>query len=236
MSHSSEDSNLCETGHRMEVILHEGQCWFRAADVTRWLRYRNGNQVVIKWVKSKDKTTKEFLVEGGGHSTFINENGLRGLLKRCQRPEADDLQVWVASEMDNLRTSFSRCQLKSLIVHLTPRPPSDPQDDVTPDSLYIMVNSLIPGLVKVGRSAFPDRRAKQLSAGQPVQVIVKRSYSTKGFLERIIHQKLATCRVTGGAGMEWFKISVKQAALLIEATILEDELANPQGSSLTSFG
>jgi hypothetical protein len=132
MSHSSEDSNLCETGHRMEVILHEGQCWFRAADVTRWLRYRNGRQVVLRCVKSKDKTTKEFLVEGGGHSTFINENGLRGLLKRCQRLEADDLQVWVASEMDNLRTSFSRCQLKSLIVHLTPRPPSDPQDDVAP--------------------------------------------------------------------------------------------------------
>ena len=206
----------------MEVILHEGQCWFRAADVTRLLRYKNGNQVVIQWVKPKDKTTKEFLVTGGDHAIYINENGMRALARRSRRPEADDLEVWVATDLDAVKESFSRCQVKSLIVQLAPGPSG--QGESPPDSLYIMVNPLLPGLVKIGRSAFPDRRAKQLSAGQPFQIVVKRCYDTKGFLERIVHQKLARCRVTGAPGTEWFKISVKQATCIVEATILEDEL------------
>jgi len=208
----------------MEVILHEGQCWFRAADVTRWLGYRNGRQVILQWVKSKDKTTKEFLVPGGDRSIYINENGLRALARRSHRPEADDLEVWVASDLDKVRESLSNCLVKSLIIQLTPGPSSE-AGSLAPDSLYIMKNPLIPGLVKIGRSAFPDRRARQLSAGQPFQIEVKRCYEAKGYLEKKVHQKLAPCRVTGGLGTEWFRMTLKQATCMIEATILEDELA-----------
>ena len=72
---------MCDAGSSMEVIWHEAQCWFRACDVTRWLGYRNGRQVILAHVKSKDKTTKEFLAPGGDHSIYINETGLRALAR-----------------------------------------------------------------------------------------------------------------------------------------------------------
>ena len=130
MSTSSQESSTCETGHSMEVILHEGECWFRGADVTRWLRYQSGRQVILQWVKPKDKTTKEFLVAGGDRSIYINENGMRALARRSRRPEADDLEVWVSTDLDTVKESFSRCQVKSLIVQLTPGPSSGLQGEI----------------------------------------------------------------------------------------------------------
>ncbi len=85
-----------------------------------------------------------------------------------------------------------------------------------------------PGLVKIGRSKCPEQRAKELSCSQPFYMELKHSYETKGFLEKTVHKKLENCRYVGGPGTEWFKLSVAQAACLIEATILEDELAKAQ--------
>jgi len=93
------------------------------------------------------------------------------------------------------------------------------------DSLYIMENPRIPGEVKVGRSQNPEERAKQLSAGNNFRLVVRRSYGEKGFLEKTLHQKLKRRRVEEGAGIEWFKVSVDQADILIRAAILEDELS-----------
>ena len=109
--------------------------------------------------------------------------------------------------------------------------PSDVVDDLmiveelTPDSLYIMENPRIPGEVKIGRSKNPEERARQLSNGHPFTVVVRRSYERKGFLEKTLHQRLKRRRVEEGPGVEWFKVSVEQAGVLIEAAILEDELA-----------
>ena len=100
--------------------------------------------------------------------------------------------------------------------------------DVQPDSLdslYIMENPRIPGEVKIGRSQNPEERAKQLSAGNNFRLVVRRSYGEKGFLEKTLHQKLKRRRVEEGAGIEWFKVSVDQADILIRAAILEDELS-----------
>ena len=93
------------------------------------------------------------------------------------------------------------------------------------DSLYIMENSRIPGEVKIGRSQDPEERAKQLSSGQNFRIVLKRSYGEKGFLEKTIHQKLKSRRVEEATGVEWFKVSVDQADILIKAAILEDEFA-----------
>ena len=56
-------------------------------------------------------------------------------------------------------------------------------------------------------------------------MVVRRSYGCKGFLEKTLHQRLKRRRVEEGPGVEWFKVSVEQAGVLIEAAILEDELA-----------
>ena len=94
-----------------------------------------------------------------------------------------------------------------------------------PDSLYIMENPRLPGEVKVGRSQNPEERAKQLSAGHNFRIVVRRSYGEKGFLEKTLHQRLKCRRVQECAGVEWFKVSVDQAEILIRAAILEDELS-----------
>jgi hypothetical protein len=104
MSTSPSESRSCDTGYKMDIILHEGQHWFRAADATRHLGYSNGRQAVINFVKQKDRTTREFLVEGcGDHSVYINETGMRALIRRSRKPEADDLEAWVALKLDELR-------------------------------------------------------------------------------------------------------------------------------------
>jgi hypothetical protein len=98
-------------------------------------------------------------------------------------------------------------------------------EEITPDSLYIMENLRIPGEVKIGRSHNPEERAKQLSSGQNFRIVVKRSYGEKGFLEKTLHQKLKSRRVEQGAGVEWFKVSVEDADILIKAAIVEVDLA-----------
>jgi hypothetical protein len=110
-----------------------------------------------------------------------------------------------------------------------------PQDDntasdetepqVSPDALYIMENPRIPGEVKIGRSQNPEERAKALSAGNNFRLAVKQTYEEKGFLEKTLHNRLKRRRVEEGAGIEWFRISVEQADLLIRAAILEEELS-----------
>lgn len=115
-------------------------------------------------------------------------------------------------------------------------PPESDRSDVSreyavaeehiPDSLYIMENPRLPGEIKIGRSHNPEERAKQLSAGQNFRIVVKRSYGEKGFLEKTLHHKLKHRRVEQGAGVEWFKVSVEQADILVQAAIVEDELSN----------
>jgi hypothetical protein len=54
---------------------------------------------------------------------------------------------------------------------------------------------------------------------------VKHTYEEKGFLEKTLHHRLRHRRVEEGAGVEWFRVSVEQADLLIRAAILEAELS-----------
>ena len=55
MSAPSQESRSCYDGYKMDIISHEGQHWFKAADVTRHLGYKNGRQAVITFVKAKDR-------------------------------------------------------------------------------------------------------------------------------------------------------------------------------------
>ena len=107
-----------------------------------------------------------------------------------------------------------------------PRGDCEPHKDM--DALYVMTNTLIPHMVKVGRSHDPDIRAKDLSQSHPFKIIVCHRYTGYGFLEKLIHDKLQKKRVEGGRGREWFSIEPKQADLLIQAAMLEHKLQAPQ--------
>ena len=60
-----------------------------------------------------------------------------------------------------------------------------------------------------------------LQASQPFAVHVAAIFPDAGRLERYVHELLAYCRVTGGAGREWFECSLSAAcgviALALEA-------------------
>jgi hypothetical protein len=98
-------------------------------------------------------------------------------------------------------------------------------EELIPDALYIMENPRLPGEIKIGRSHNPEERARQLSSGQNFRIVVKRSYGEKGFLEKTLHHKLKHRRVEQGAGIEWFRVSVEQADILVQAAVIEDNLA-----------
>ena len=99
------------------------------------------------------------------------------------------------------------------------------QEDST-DALYIMSNSLLPDMIKIGRSINPEDRARQLGASHPFRIKVECSYGGKGFLEKTLHDRLKHRRVEGGLGKEWFRLRPEQADTLIRASIVDNDLAS----------
>ena len=82
-------------------------------------------------------------------------------------------------------------------------------------------------MIKIGRSANPEERAKQLGASHPFRIKVEFSYGGKGFLEKTLHDRLKHRRVEGGLGREWYKLTPEQADVLIRASIVDHELQQP---------
>lgn len=99
---------------------------------------------------------------------------------------------------------------------------------ITPgdDYLYIMSNSKIPGIVKIGRSKNPTERTHKLQNSQPFLVKLEEEYEGWGFLELLVHSKLNHLRVVEeSASREWFSLSVSEANAIVEGTIVEYQLS-----------
>jgi hypothetical protein len=88
-------------------------------------------------------------------------------------------------------------------------------------SLYILVNPLISGMVKIGKASCPLSRAQSMSQSHPFSLTVFQSYYLMGFLESTVHRRLAERRVASGPGREWFHVTPDEADLIVRATILE---------------
>ena len=133
------------------------------------------------------------------------------LKRKCAHPTRDVLDHSEASE-EGAATSQE--------VEQEPEPP------LRSDSLYIFSNSLLPNMLKIGRSCNPFARASTLQASQPFTIRVMAVYPDAGCLESSVHKLLAYCRVTGGAGREWFECSLPAAcgaiALVLEAAQSQD--------------
>ena len=99
------------------------------------------------------------------------------------------------------------------------------QADVTQtDTLYVMRNSLIPGMVKIGKSHNPEDRARDLARSHPFEMVICSTYERWGFIEKKIHDKLRHRNVIGGTGREWFHVTPEQADRLIANVIVEQEI------------
>jgi hypothetical protein len=93
--------------------------------------------------------------------------------------------------------------------------PSDPVPSVGPSApyaqdLYIFSNSLLPGILKIGRSKDVERRRAEMQRSQPFHINTVATFPGKGHLEASIHATLHASLVNG-PGREWFRVSESDA-------------------------
>ena len=93
-----------------------------------------------------------------------------------------------------------------------PSDPSDPSVASAPHApdLYIFSNSLLPGILKIGRSKDVERRRAEMQRSQPFHINTVATFPGKGHLEGIIHTTLQASLVDG-PGREWFRVSESDA-------------------------
>ena len=104
--------------------------------------------------------------------------------------------------------------------------------------LYIASRGDRPGVLKVGRSDRPHRRAKELSSEMGVAVSILATFAEGGRVESAVHSKLRDARAHG-PGREWFHVDLAFAAHAVVASLqqggeaeCEDEsLAVPRGET-----
>ena len=92
------------------------------------------------------------------------------------------------------------------------------------DHLYVMSasNSLLPGLVKIGRSKNPLQRAIDLQESQPYHIQIHALFWGFGWREKDIHKHLAMFRVEDAPGQEWFELPVQNACQSISRVLFSD--------------
>ena len=101
-------------------------------------------------------------------------------------------------------------------------------DDSENDHLYLMeASAFLHGMVKIGRSHDPGKRACALHEGMPFHMKIVCVYESKGHREKDVHNALRPFRVDGSPGVEWYKLSVAEAYRAIGAILFEEnEAAN----------
>ena len=105
------------------------------------------------------------------------------------------------------------------------------QNHEATSSLYVMMNPLLPHLVKIGQACDVDRRAIDLSSSHPFDMKVCYQYPGQGYLENIVHDRLRAHRFTGdkaSRGREWFEVQPHHADGIIRGTIAEWQLTHPE--------
>ena len=92
------------------------------------------------------------------------------------------------------------------------------------DHLYVMSasNSLLPGLVKIGRSKNPLQRALDLQESQPYHIVIHAVFWGAGSRERDVHKQLANFQHREAPGTEWFELPVQHACQSISRILFAD--------------
>ena len=100
------------------------------------------------------------------------------------------------------------------------------------DHLYVMSasNSLLPGLVKIGRSKDPLQRAVDLQQSQPYHIIIHAVFWGAGWREKEVHKQLANFQHREAPGTEWFELPVQHACQAISRVLFADMPKPPRRS------
>ena len=101
---------------------------------------------------------------------------------------------------------------------------TDVETTLDADHLYVMSasNSLLPGLVKIGRSKNPLQRAIDLQESQPYHIKIHALFWGLGWREKEVHKNLASCRVEDAPGQEWFELPAQNACIAISRILFAD--------------
>jgi hypothetical protein len=84
--------------------------------------------------------------------------------------------------------------------------------------LYVMSRSDAPGLLKVGRSDDPERRAADLQSGHCFWITVQAVINDRGCCENGVHRLLQHACVDG-PGREWFRVDLPTVLETIAAAV-----------------
>ena len=224
--------------HEVSLLVCNGVPWFRGSDVTAALGYIKSALTIRVHVNDDHIKTLKQLMEGipdvvlrsndacGRSPLYVSMKGILQFLQHARSPRSDLFKEWLHSQLVPELIGSGCLSDASTSQTCWAQVEYDPVKDVAVDgdALYIMLNPLIPHMIKIGRSIEPEGRAKDLSKSQPFLIVVCYRYNGYGFLERVIHGKLSKRCVVGGRGREWFSIEPHQADLLIRAAILEHQL------------
>jgi hypothetical protein len=103
---------------------------------------------------------------------------------------------------------------------IDPSVASVPAPAPAPD-LYIFSNSLLPGILKIGRSKDVERRRLDMQRSQPFHIITVAKFPGAGHLEAIVHAGLRASLVDG-PGREWFRVSAPDAIFAIAIAMRQE--------------
>ena len=90
------------------------------------------------------------------------------------------------------------------------------------DDLYLMSISLLPGVVKIGRSKCPTQRALQLQESSPFWVFPQVVWVNRGTDEKKVHDALRPYRIEDAPSREYFRLPIKAGADLVEQILYTD--------------
>jgi hypothetical protein len=76
---------------------------------------------------------------------------------------------------------------------------------------------------KIGRSKNINKRVEAMESSHIIKLRVDVVFADKGYLERIIHERLAPFRVEGFRSREWFRAPISTILATI-ATVLDIQL------------
>ena len=88
--------------------------------------------------------------------------------------------------------------------------------DKAPDDLYVMRYSFRSDILKIGRSANPEKRRREMETCHAFNVELVTVFPGKGWCERLVHGELNDVRNREGAGQEWFHVTPELVLKIVE--------------------
>ncbi|MDP3322655.1 MAG: BRO family protein [Hydrogenophaga sp.] len=86
--------------HFIKTLDIDGQVYFKAADITKALGFKNSRQAIDTHVDAEDVQFLDTLTNGGKQKVnFVNESGMYALIFGSTKPQAKLFKKWVTSEV-----------------------------------------------------------------------------------------------------------------------------------------